>query len=78
MDSYPDDKNNPMFRTAIYLGGIHASEAVGYSKKASHQEASRDALQRLEKDQLFCERVLATCVTTEETATQAANKPEKV
>ena len=60
IDSYPDANKNPVFRTAILLGGIYASAAEGYSKKESHQAASKMALDRLKRDQLFREQVLAT------------------
>ena len=60
VDSYTDTDNNPVFRTAVILGGIYASDAQGYSKKESHQAASKKALDRLRHDQQFCEQVLAT------------------
>ena len=60
VDSYTDSDKNPVFRTAVILGGIYASDAVGYSKKESHQSASKKALDRLKQDQQFCEQVLAT------------------
>ena len=60
VDSYTDTDNNPVFRTAVILGGIYASDAQGYSKKESHQAASKKALDRLRHNQQFCEQVLAT------------------
>ena len=60
VDSYSDKDKNPVFRTAVILGGIYASDAVGYSKKESHQSASKKALERLEQDAQFCEQVLST------------------
>jgi len=60
VDSYNDADKNPVFRTAVILGGIYASDAVGYSKKESHQSASKKALDRLTHDQQFCEQVLST------------------
>ena len=60
VDSYTDADKNPVFRTAVILGGIFASDAVGYSKKEAHQAASKKALDRLKQDQQFCEQVLAT------------------
>ena len=62
VDSYTDADKNPVFRTAIILGGIYASDAVGYSKKESHQGASKKALERLQHDQQFCEQVLSTAI----------------
>ena len=60
VDTYTDKDKNPVFRTAVILGGIYASDAVGYSKKESHQSASKKALDRLQQDQQFCEQVLST------------------
>ena len=60
MDSHTDADKNPVFRTAVILGGIFASDAVGYSKKESHQSASKKALDRLKQDQQVCEQVLST------------------
>ncbi len=60
VDSYTDKDKNPVFRTAVILGGIYASDAIGYSKKESHQSASKKALERLQQDQQFCEQVLST------------------
>ena len=60
VDAYTDADKNPVFRTAILLGGIYASDGVGYSKKESHQNAAKKALDRLRHDQQFCEQVLTT------------------
>ena len=60
MDTYTDADKNPVFRTAVILGGIYASDALGYSKKESHQGASRKAYERLHQDQQFREQVLST------------------
>lgn len=60
VDTYTDADKNPVFRTAVILGGLYASEAPGYSKKESHQSASKMALERLEQDPQFLEQVLAT------------------
>ncbi len=63
IDSYCDADKNPVFRTAIILGGIYASDGEGYSKKESHQNASRKAYDRLQQDAQFCEQVLSTATT---------------
>jgi len=60
VESYTDEDKNPVFRTAVILGGIYTSDGVGYSKKESHQAASKKALERLKHDQQFCEQVLST------------------
>ncbi len=63
IDSYNDTDKNPVFRTAVILGGVYASDAVGYSKKESHQGASMKALDRLRHDPKFCEQVLSTATS---------------
>ena len=60
VDTYNDAENNPIFRTAVLLGGIFAADATGYSKKESHQGASKKALERLKTDAIFHEQVLST------------------
>ena len=62
IDSYNDADKNPVFKTAIMLGGIYASAAEGYSKKVSLLAASKLAMDRLQNDQRFREQVLATAV----------------
>ena len=62
VDSYVDETNNPVFRTAVLLGGLYAADDVGYSKKESHQKASHKVLQRLEQDMTFREQVLSSAV----------------
>ncbi len=65
VDTYCDTENNPVFRAAVLLGGIYAADATGYSKKESHQGASKKALERLKSDQVFYEQVVATAAATE-------------
>ena len=60
VDSYSDSDKNPVFRTAVILGGIYASDAVGYSKKEAHQAASKKAMERIKDDPRFREQVLST------------------
>ena len=60
VDTYPDADKNPVFRTAVILGGLYASDAIGYSKKESHQSASKKALERLQHDPQFREQVLSS------------------
>ena len=58
VDTYADRDNNPIFKTAVLLGGIFAGDGIGYSKKESHQAASKQALDRLSSDISFKCRVL--------------------
>ncbi len=60
IDTYYDTQNNPVFKTAILLGGIFAADGIGYSKKESHQAASKKAMERIKADSRFREQVLST------------------
>lgn len=50
--------NNPAFCTQIIIEGIWAGEGKGFSKKESHQNASKDALTQLRRDPEFLDRIL--------------------
>ena len=60
IDTMNDAEGNPIFKTAVLIGGIYASDGSGYSKKESHQAASKKAYERLKKDNIFREQVLST------------------
>lgn len=55
-----DESGNPYFTTAVIIGGLHAAQGSGYSKKESHQAASKTALERLRTDRNFRQQVLLT------------------
>jgi len=44
----------------VLVGGIYAADGSGYSKKESHQGASKKAYERLKSDNIFREQVLST------------------
>ena len=44
------DTNSPVFRSAVVIGGVYVCEAEGYTKKESHQIASKKALKMLAHD----------------------------
>ena len=60
IDTMNDEEGNPSVKTAVLLGGIYAADGSGYSKKESHQGASKKAYERLKKDNIFREQVLST------------------
>ena len=60
IDTMNDSEGNPVFRTAVLLGGIFAADGEGYSKKESHQCASKKTYERLKKNNIFREQVLST------------------
>ena len=53
LDSYVDNKNNPYFKTAVYILGIEVGFGEGFSKKESQQKASREAMKRINSDTVF-------------------------
>lgn len=59
VDTFTDKDNNPVFKTAVIIGGQYAADATGYSKKESHQGASKKALERLTSDTTFKQLVLS-------------------
>ncbi len=63
IDTMNDTDGNPIFKTAVLLGGIYAADGSGYSKKESHQDASKKAFERLKKDNIFREQVLSTATS---------------
>lgn len=60
VETVTDENNNPVFKTAILLGGIFAADADGYSKKESHQKAAKATMERLASDINFKDKVLET------------------
>ena len=59
VDTINDQNNNPVFKTAVIIGGQYAADGTGYSKKESHQNASKKALERLRTDTTFKQQVLS-------------------
>lgn len=74
VDTFADSDNNPIFKTAVMLGGIYAGDATGYSKKESHQGASKNALERLNNDNNFREKVLATAIAPPDVNSDSVNE----
>lgn len=54
-----DEFNSPVFEVEVLLEGIHACKGKGYSKKESQQIAAHETLNRIKKDSVFLENVLA-------------------
>ena len=50
---------SPVFTTQVYLEGVEGCKGTGYSKKESHQNASKDTLQRLRREPQFIDAVFA-------------------
>ncbi len=45
-----DEAGSPVFRTCVKINGIECGRGTGFSKKESHQVASRSALNHIRKD----------------------------
>lgn len=50
VDSSYDEQNNPIFKSIVLVGGLDLGSGKGYSKKESHQKASKKAIKRLRND----------------------------
>lgn len=53
-----EETDSPIFVSRILISGIECSTAQGYSKKESHQKASKEALKVLRKDEALRNKVL--------------------
>ena len=60
VDTQTDDTGSPVFKSWVLLGGVTAGEGTGFTKKESHQAASRQALKRLRSDLGFQSMVIST------------------
>ena len=54
-----DENGSPMFTTQVFIEGLEGCKGVGFSKKESHQNASKDTLQRLRREPQFIDAVFA-------------------
>ena len=54
-----DDQNSPVFTSQIFIEGVEGCTGTGYSKKESHQKASKETLQRLRREPQFIDAVFA-------------------
>lgn len=61
-----DEFNSPTFESEVRLEGIPACKGKGYSKKESQQIAAHETLNRIKKDSVFLESVLAAKALREE------------
>lgn len=60
IDSFVDEQNTPIFKTAVLIVGIQAGIGTGYSKKESQQKAAKEAFKRLEHDSDFRNHIFET------------------
>ncbi len=63
VDSSYDDQNNPVFKSAVLVGGLNLGSGRGYSKKESHQKASKKAIRKLRNDNDLLDTLLGESKT---------------
>ena len=54
-----DEQGSPLFNTKVLINGCDCGHGKGYSKKESHQKASRNALHRLKNNRRLYEQLVA-------------------
>jgi len=59
VDQHKDEKGSPVFTYQAVLEGLGGGTGKGYSKKESHQLASKNTLQRLRREPQFIDAVFA-------------------
>ncbi|GHT55730.1 ribonuclease 3 [Bacteroidia bacterium] len=57
LESFKDDYKNMVFQSQVLLNGLSAGIGMGYTKKESHQQAAQEALQKIQEDKEFVERI---------------------
>ena len=54
-----EQTGSPVFTTQVLLEGIEGCKGTGFSKKESHQQASKETLQRLRREPQFIDAIFA-------------------
>ena len=54
-----EQTGSPVFTTQVLLEGIEGCSGTGFSKKESHQKASKETLQRLRREPQFIDAIFA-------------------
>ncbi|MBO7115660.1 MAG: ribonuclease III [Prevotella sp.] len=73
-----DEQNSPVFTTQIVLEGVEGCVGKGYSKKESHQLASKETLQRLRREPQFIDAVFAAKTARTKMEEEPVSVPEEV
>ena len=58
LDETKTEDGSPLFNTKVVINGHECARGKGYSKKESHQKASRNALHRLKHDRKLHDEIL--------------------
>jgi len=53
IDSFVDENNTPIFKTAVFIVGEQTGVGIGYSKKESQQKAAKEAYNKLQHNTGF-------------------------
>jgi len=54
-----DESGSPVFECVVLIEGVEGCKGRGYSKKESHQQASKDTLLRLRREPQFIDAIFA-------------------
>ena len=54
-----DDNGSPVFTIQVFIEGVEGCIGKGFSKKESHQQASKETLQRLRREPQFIDAIFA-------------------
>ena len=54
-----EQTGSPVFTTQVFLEGQEGCKGTGFSKKESHQQASKETLQRLRREPQFIDAIFA-------------------
>lgn len=58
IDTFLDEKKSPVFKSGVVVSGIFVCEGNGYTKKESHQDASKQAYLRIISDSTLRDHIL--------------------
>jgi len=58
VEEFKTEEGSPVFRTQIEIEGVKCGSGKGFSKKESHQQASKHALKNIEADHLLKEKLI--------------------
>ena len=74
VDSSYDEQNNPIFKSMVLVGGLDLGTGKGYSKKESHQKASKKAIKKLRNDNDLLDTLLGKNTPNEVSESRNSDK----
>lgn len=57
INTIQDEENNTVFKSGVIIGNLFIADGLGYTKKESHQAASKEALNRINCDDMLRQRI---------------------